>query len=408
MKRLNRRIKLVLVYVFIVNLAFAQPSRTQYPRLITGSFFEINLGYINYPFTAEHLENGYEVEEITIPHVAPRIIPFGHNFNSYLSAQISYMRPVLWVRYKNVTNQSTGYSDFSNHPVFMNVGGITLKARLPLSKKLTVFAESGLSVVTRSGFQENDNPSVDIITNTGYASIQLGTGLKYHVNDKWDLQYSMNFTPGKEKNKQPYTIFNGLGFAFTMGKLPEEKVEENAKTKYFFPHQMIQFGYSTNALGYGVNNFVSQGAVPIFWGGYAEIGSGFTINYQRNVFHGKKIFSLDWGVDFGYWVSNVQKQKFVTLSVFPMFRFSVLHTKPVDLYLNYSLAGPSYISGRDIDNQKTGPAFTFQDFMGMGMYWGQNRTLNTEIRIVHYSNGNLFPENEGVMIPLTFNIGYVF
>ncbi|MBK6826807.1 MAG: acyloxyacyl hydrolase [Chitinophagaceae bacterium] len=29
------------------------------------------------------------------------------------------------------------------------------------------------------------------------------------------------------------------------------------------------------------------------------------------------------------------------------------------------------------------------------------------IRIAHYSNGNLFPQNDGVKIPLTFNLGYV-
>ncbi|MFT4756882.1 MAG: hypothetical protein ACI91R_001532 [Vicingaceae bacterium] len=39
---------------------------------------------------------------------------------------------------------------------------------------------------------------------------------------------------------------------------------------------------------------------------------------------------------------------------------------------------------------------------------GKERKLNTEVKIGHYSNGNLFTENDGVKIPLTVNLGYTF
>ncbi|MFI5132231.1 MAG: acyloxyacyl hydrolase [Chitinophagales bacterium] len=46
--------------------------------------------------------------------------------------------------------------------------------------------------------------------------------------------------------------------------------------------------------------------------------------------------------------------------------------------------------------------------MGIGVFAGKKRSLNAEIRIAHYSNGNIFPQNNGVMIPLTLAVGYSF
>jgi hypothetical protein len=46
--------------------------------------------------------------------------------------------------------------------------------------------------------------------------------------------------------------------------------------------------------------------------------------------------------------------------------------------------------------------------MGLGIFAGTNRQVNAEVRIGHYSNGNIFPDNEGVKVPLTFNVGFTF
>ncbi len=393
---------LILAIILPFSSVFSQVKRTQYPSFLTKSFFEINIGGINYPFSQEHLQEGYTVESVTIPHTTVRIIPIGYNFNDYLSLQISYMRPVLWVRYKNVNG------DGHNHPVFMNVAGLTLKGHIPISKKWKFFAETGLGFITRSGFYADGSTTEMPITNTTYTSFLLAGGLKYQLNSKWGFLFTAAYSPANETEKQPYTSFFGGGFSFSMTPLPQDKVEERANSPYIFPQNIIKVGYSTNALGYGVNDFVSGGKIPIFWGGLAQIKEGYTLYYERNVFHGRKIFMLDWGASFGYWVSNVQAHKFITLSAFPVFRFNLIRSKPFDWYLNYSLAGPTFISKVDIDNEETGPKFTFQDFMGTGFYFGKNREINAEIRIAHYSNGNLSPHNVGVMIPLTFNLGYAF
>jgi len=135
---------------------------------------------------------------------------------------------------------------------------------------------------------------------------------------------------------------------------------------------------------------------------------GVTFTYQRNVFHGTKTFSLDWGASMGYFQSNAEKEKFFTLSVFPVFRFTFLHSKTVDMYFFYSVAGPAYISKNIVDGKDLGEKFTFQDHMGTGVFIGEQRKLNIELKIGHYSNGDIFPGNEGVKIPLALNLGYTF
>ena len=81
---------------------------------------------------------------------------------------------------------------------------------------------------------------------------------------------------------------------------------------------------------------------------------------------------------------------------------------PADIWAVYSLAGPTYISQTLIDGRDTGHHFTFQDFMGLGAFVGRTRNVSVGVKINHYSNGNIFTENAGVRIPITFNIGYAF
>ncbi|MBC7828590.1 MAG: acyloxyacyl hydrolase [Chitinophagaceae bacterium] len=357
------------------------------------------MGYINYPFSSLQLEPGFRAESIRIPHLALQVLLLGHHFNKNLSAQISYMRPVNWVEYKNINE------DKYIHYVWMNVAGLTVKYRLPVTKKISLYGEGGLAVITRKGFKFGNT---DVVKDANYASVLLGTGLQYQLNKNFDLKLSASYSPRHSKENQPSMVFYSSGFNYNMRALSTERVEKNSNTGFIFPANLIQLGYSTNHYSYGANDFVSKGAIPIFWGGEAEVEKGFSLHYQRNIFHGRKLFSLDWGTSLSYWQSKKNKDKFYTLSVFPVFRFTFLRTNPADIYFYYSVAGPTFISKTTIDNINTGKHFTFQDLMGIGTFAGKNRQVNAEIRIGHYSNGNIFPQNDGVKIPLTFNLGYTF
>ncbi len=52
-----------------------------------------------------------------------------------------------------------------------------------------------------------------------------------------------------------------------------------------------------------------------------------------------------------------------------------------------------------------GKHFTFQDFIGVGAFFGKARRMNAEFGVKHYSNGNIFTPNPGIMIPLTLTVG---
>ncbi|MBL0274441.1 MAG: acyloxyacyl hydrolase [Chitinophagaceae bacterium] len=69
------------------------------------------------------------------------------------------------------------------------------------------------------------------------------------------------------------------------------------------------------------------------------------------------------------------------------------------------MAGPTYLS-KKLLIMKGPKHFTFHDFMGIGIFTGQKKNLNAGIRIAHFSNGNIFPQNDGIKVPLTFSLSY--
>ncbi len=379
--------------------AFSQDTRAQYPRILSDSYLGLNVGYIDYRFRDARMEPGFGVQDIRVPHLAVGALLFGHEFNQYVSAQVSYMRPVEWVEYQSVNG------DLVDHSVWMNIAGLTAKARIPMTGSLSAYGEGGLGLITRKGFEISGAPAVK---DANYASVLVGGGLQYRITEKWDLVAGINWSPSHAQVRQPSTSFYSAGLRYTMRSLSAEQVERNSNTGLIFPKQVLQAGYTTNALGYAVNDFVSKGAVPVFWAADVQVSRGFSLNYVRNVFHTRRIFSLDWGA--GASISRGQRegQYFATTSIYPVFRFTAVRTQPADFYFNYSLAGPTFISRTTIDNTDTGRRFTFQDFMGLGMFLGQKKNTNAEIRISHYSNGNIFPRNPGVTVPITVIVGHSF
>jgi hypothetical protein len=388
-----------LVLLLSSSSAFSQDMRAQYPRILFNSYFGLNVGYIDYRFRDTQMESGFGVQDIRVPHLAVQALLFGHEFSRYVSAQVSYTRPVQWVQYENVNGDS------ATHSVWMNVAGLTAKGRLPVTRSLSVYGEGGLGLITRKGFGINGAPAVK---DASYATVLFGGGLQYRLGEKWDFIAGSNWSPAHSQDQQPSTSFYSAGFRYSIRPLSAEQVERNSNAGLIFPKRVLQVGYTTSALGYGANDFVSRGAVPIFWAADTQVASGFSLNYERNVFHTRRTFSLDWGGGASIWKTRREEQIFATASLYPVFRFTAIRTSPFDLYFNYSLAGPTFISRTVIDGEETGRQFTFQDFMGLGAFIGRGKSTKVEIRISHYSNGNLFPRNAGVTVPITVIVGRSF
>lgn len=191
--------------------------------------------------------------------------------------------------------------------------------------------------------------------------------------------------------------------------LQAENSQEDTRIKNAdAPKQWVQIGYTSNILGYKVNNFLVDNTIRVFWGGRVHVKQGASINYQRNIVNFAKILSFDCGFNASWWQSIGDKENFYTISIFPALRFNILRTKYVDGYLYYAVGGPSYISKTKMDNYDLGSKFTFMDNLGLGFFLGENHNYNIEIRIGHYSNANLFMPNQGVKVPLSLNLGYAF
>ncbi len=396
-------ISLLFVCFFLcLNVSSAQDKRFQLPLSLQKSYFEVNIGSIDYNFNKSQFESlpEYEFQSVEVPHTAVRLVLFGYQFNPYFSAQISYMRPVYWVNYTYTNSNS-----IQSTSVWMNVAGLTLKAQLPVAKKIHVFGEFGLGIITRLGGINLRNRDV-IVKKANYSSYLLGGGLKYNLNSKINLLLGSVYSPEKKEANQPAISFISAGFSYNLHRLPEEKIHEAKKLGYKHPKHLFQVGYSSLVFGYGINNSFSK--IPVFWGGESEVNHGISVDYRQNVFHTSKYFSLDLGVGASFFISNVKKESFNTISAYPIFRFDFLHTKPFDAYMYYSIAGPSFISKTVIDDVDIGKKFTFQDNMGLGFFLGENRNYNLEFKIGHYSNGNIFEQNPGVKIPFSLNIGYAF
>jgi len=371
-------------------------GRAQYPALLSNAFVNVNVGWIHYPLSSAQLEPGYHVESVSVPHPAVRAVLLGKHFGRYLSAQASYMRPVNYAQYH-------GLDDGGTRSAWMHFGTLSLLSRLPVNDRLSVYGEGGLAITSRRGFEIGDSTAVEDATFWGPL---VGGGLEVQVNRTWDVVAGLTYVKGNDEHRQPGTTFTSAGFRYNLRPLPAAQVAAVQAANLHFPAHLVQVGYSTNALGYGWNNFVSK-TVPIFWGGGIQVRrSALTVQYQRGIFHTTKLFSLDLGVRYGSWKSEDLGDRFHTLSVYPLMRLTFLRTRSADVYGSYSVAGPSYISRTVIDGKQAGGHFTFQDFMAFGTFIGSGRHLNVEVEINHYSNGNLQPENAGVKVPLTFKIGY--
>lgn len=389
----------IVIFLFIGALvAKAQSLRVAYPELLKNSYVNINMGDIYSPFNNTHLHSDYIAEQITTRGLAIKI-NIGHQITKKISAEINYLRPILWSYYSGINGDKHDYS------IFTNIGALSLKYKQPIYKNWSVYGSMGFSIMTRRSVERHLKP---LMKEVNYASVLFGSGIQYQVNDKWDLIAGYTFAQKSKKHVNPHTRFWSIGFSYYMRPMKKEKIEHLKKVSKSYKEHTFQLGITTNSLGYGVNNFLTERKVPVFWGGAVEIKQGITLNYLHNSFHTKKVFSLDWGASIGLWQSEKHNNTIASLSIFPMLRFMIARTKYADFFALYSLAGPTLLNKSNIDHENTGKLFTFRDFMGLGAYFGKERAYNAELQIGHFSNGNLFPYNPGLKIPLTFTLGYCF
>jgi hypothetical protein len=377
--------------------AAREDTRTQYPPFLANSYFGVNVGSLFYAFTQRQLEPGFHAGSIAAPHAAARVALFGHELTPAVSVEVTYMRPVRFVTYRNING------DEEAHHVWTGFGGAAVKGRAPIAGRTSIYGEAGLGIASRHGFARGAAP---VVRDATYASLLLGAGVEYHLSPTRDFTAGVTFLPSNARHHGSRAVMVDGGFRYTMRPLPPERVEANRQGGFLFREHLVQIEYSTG-FGYAINTFLSA-KVPVFWEGNVRVDRGAAVHYDRNVFHTRKVFALDLGTSGSVWRSRNNRQRFATVSVYPLFRFTPVRTKSADIYFCYSLAGPTYTSARVLDGRDLGSRFTFQDFMGAGAFIGRDKRTTVGVKINHYSNGNLFSENAGVMVPVTFTVGRAF
>ncbi|WGK64923.1 acyloxyacyl hydrolase [Croceiramulus getboli] len=382
----------------------AQPSRSaplDAPFGVKKLYLQASFGLVRYHFTNELLRGDVAAGSITNTTAFSGRFLLGYHLSPHWDIQFGVLRPAAWV----------SYEDFNipliDRTVWINVWSLSSKYNFKWSERISAFAEAGLSNVAREGF---DFEGSSVAPDAQYLYPLFGAGVMYRLNDKFGLSLSTVYIPPNQKENQPTINQLTAGLMFSVGEISEAELEAKASSPYFFPRNTLQLGYTTNSFGFDINRQFSGGlptSLPIFWLGDVRVAQGWMINYQRTLFRSRKHFSLSWGASVAQYKST-QGDAFYALSAFPVVRWWFWRPAFMDLYFNYSVIGPAFISQSRIDAIDTGTQATFQDFMGIGAWLGDQRQWNIDLRITHYSNGNLFTENAGVAVPLMISLGRSF
>lgn len=376
----------------------AADRHAQVPSFLTRSYIGLSGGWINTPLGQRQMAPGHRAGRVVVRHTGARAVLFGHRLHDSLAAEIGLMRPVRFVTYADLDGTDV------HRAISITVGDLSLRVPVRISPRVAFYGTTGLAIVSRRSAEAG---GVTVIHGAHFAAPLVGAGVDYRWRGAWDLTAGITYVPANAAHDQPATLFGSTGVRFRIQPLPADAVRDSLASGVRHSHRMVQVGVSSNALGYGLNNTFS-GRVPIFWGGFVQAAGGAILRYQHNVFHTRKVFALDVGASVGSWRSDARAQRFVTLSTYPLLRFTLLRTSPADVYLSYSAAGPTFISRRLLDGQDLGSRFTFQDLLGAGAFLGRARRMVVELGIGHYSNGNIFPHNPGTKIPATFTVGWTF
>ena len=380
----------------VAMIVAAQPPARAHSSWLANSYFSVSVGSLSQSFSARQLEPGFHAASVDEPHVAARVVLFGHEFTPWLAAQITYMRPVQFVTYHDVNGDGRG------HHVWTGFGGASLKARAPIAGRTAMYGEVGLGIASRHGFDIQGAPAV---ADASHAAALVGGGLEYRLRPSWDVAAGATFIPGHAGDHESAALMIDGGFRYTI-RQTEPADQGSLSDDKFIHKRLLQFEYTT-AFGYSINNALST-KVPIFWKGNVQVDRGVAVHFDRTVFHTHSVFAIDAGTSVSIWRTRADAADFYTLSLYPRFVFTPIRTRTLDAYFCYSLAGPTFISTRTLDSRDLGSQFTFQDFLGGGVRLGSAKRIVVGVKINHYSNGNLFPENAGVMVPVTFTAGWAF
>lgn len=374
----------------------AAKAETALPSWLDGTYVGFGAGYTGFGYSNRDLGGGFAATGFENPRVGLNAYA-GHELSDKLSLQLGLMRPIKWVYVNGIQGPADRQS------VWVSVFHLALRPKLRLSEKLELYGLAGLGLVSRNGFTIS---GVDAVASEDILTLFGGGGLSYALGERLRWNAGVEGTAARRGRRQPGTLYLNSGLSWRF-KGSGEAYRKAGGAK--FPERVARIGgFSRSIVDADPTKYVSVGYLPIFFDAKVKAKEGLWGSYEVDVLHTDKRVQLTLGISVAQYRSDVSDTAFEAYSVYPSLQWWFLRTGPADVYFKYSLAGPAYLTRRNLDHQDLGGHISFQDLLGFGVSFGEKRDWDALLTLVHYSNGNLFPKNPGIQVPLVLCLGRAF
>ncbi len=177
------------------------------------------------------------------------------------------------------------------------------------------------------------------------------------------------------------------------------------KKKYLYPWIGLYLASSLSyATPYGINiSYLVLDKDPQYLHGYR---ASFLYQPPAWIWQHLQIF-IDTSAGHWYVTNNTPYRNLNIYSIAPVFRFNIKEYQYITPFIDLSI-GLAYLTKTHIDHQNLGIHFAFQDQLGIGFSFGQQKQWSTSLNALHYSNGSLCSKNAGITVPIMFNLSYHF
>jgi hypothetical protein len=147
---------------------------------------------------------------------------------------------------------------------------------------------------------------------------------------------------------------------------------------------------------------------PWMWTARLKVDRSLSVGLERELIH-NSYGAIFMGANLSYFETLYSiPDEMTAVSVYLLSRLYIIKRKGVELFVLYSPAGPTMLSQKVFSTTQWSLPFVFQNQIGFGLYLKNYADLECTIKQCHYSNGDLFPKNGGVDIPLSVGLSFRF
>ncbi|MEW5248586.1 acyloxyacyl hydrolase [Microbulbifer sp. 2201CG32-9] len=151
-------------------------------------------------------------------------------------------------------------------------------------------------------------------------------------------------------------------------------------------------------------------------GGGAQPNSGqsnktYGIDYSFGKFEKSYRQHIHFGVSYTKVEANtINHNSIYAVSIYPQLNLYPRQYSWGQPYFFVRALGPSYISGNQLGDRHQDNHFSFQAQVGYGvrLNWRSKEDMILMVSWKHFSNANLFTDNDGIDMPLVVNFGLNF